>query len=51
MIDISATDIRRRVATGRSIDYLTPQPVVSYIRDHGLYRPAAPIGAQDVTKT
>ncbi len=40
MIEISATDIRRRVAAGRSIDYLTPQPVVSYIREHGLYRPA-----------
>jgi nicotinate-nucleotide adenylyltransferase len=39
LIEISATDIRRRVAAGRSIDYLTPQPVVSYIRDYGLYRP------------
>jgi nicotinate-nucleotide adenylyltransferase len=39
LIEISATDIRRRVAAGGSIDYLTPQPVVSYIRDYGLYRP------------
>ena len=39
-IEISATDIRRRLTVGRSIDYLTPQPVVSYIREKGLYRPA-----------
>ena len=37
LIEISATDIRRRVATGRSIDYLTPPSVVDYIRDRGVY--------------
>lgn len=37
-IDISATDIRRRVANGKSIDFLTPAPVVRYIADNGLYR-------------
>lgn len=36
--DISATDIRRRVQQRRSIEYLTPQPVVQHIRDRGLYR-------------
>ena len=41
LIEISATDIRRRVAAGKSIDYLTPQPVISYIRNHGLYRRAS----------
>ncbi len=37
-IDISATDVRRRVAEGRSIRYLVPEPVRSYIAQHGLYR-------------
>jgi nicotinate-nucleotide adenylyltransferase len=39
-LDISATDIRRRVAAGQSIAYLTPEPVANYIRQHGLYRTA-----------
>lgn len=38
LIDLSATDLRRRVAAGRSIRFLTPDPVVQYIYDHGLYR-------------
>jgi len=37
-IDISATDIRRRVAEGHSIRYLVPDPVRAYIDEHGLYR-------------
>ena len=36
-IDVSATDIRRRVRSGRPIDYLVPSGVVSYIHDRGLY--------------
>lgn len=35
---ISSTDIRRRVAERRPIRYLLPEPVVSYIQKHGLYR-------------
>jgi len=37
-IEISATDVRRRVAEGRSIRYLVPDAVCEYIAAHGLYR-------------
>ena len=37
-IDISATDIRNRVATGQSIRYLVPGAVEKIISDHQLYR-------------
>ncbi len=37
-VDISSTDIRRRVREGRSIRYLVPDPVRSYIETHALYR-------------
>ena len=40
LVDISSTDIRARVAAGRSIRYLTPDSVCDYIRSKGLYRPA-----------
>jgi nicotinate-nucleotide adenylyltransferase len=35
---ISSTELRRRVAAGAPIRYLTPDPVVDYIAEHGLYR-------------
>ncbi len=37
-IDISATEIRNRVAQGRSIRYLVPPPVEEIIRRHNLYQ-------------
>lgn len=40
LIQISATDLRQRVAQGRSIAFLTPPPVVEYIQLHRLYQPA-----------
>jgi nicotinate-nucleotide adenylyltransferase len=41
-VDISATEIRSRIAHGESIDGLTPPAVVSYIKSNGLYRTPAP---------
>ncbi|UCB44047.1 MAG: nicotinate-nucleotide adenylyltransferase [Dehalococcoidales bacterium] len=36
-VDISASEIRERVARGLSIDRLVPEPVERYIREHRLY--------------
>ena len=38
-LEISATDIRRRVAEGRTIRYLLPNAVADYIHQHQLYTP------------
>ncbi|MGD8642902.1 MAG: nicotinate-nucleotide adenylyltransferase [Chromatiales bacterium] len=38
-LDISATDIRRRIRAGKSARYLLPDPVWHYIRERGLYHP------------
>jgi nicotinate-nucleotide adenylyltransferase len=40
LVTVSSSDIRRRVAEGRSIRFLTPDPVVAYIAAHGLYTAA-----------
>ena len=37
-VDISATEVRRRVAAGESIRYLVPEPVRRAVERHGLYR-------------
>jgi nicotinate-nucleotide adenylyltransferase len=37
-LDISATDLRRRVAEKRPIKYQTPDVVEQYITQHGLYQ-------------
>jgi nicotinate-nucleotide adenylyltransferase len=37
-LDISSTELRRRVAEGKSLRYLTPDPVVGFIEKEGLYR-------------
>jgi nicotinate-nucleotide adenylyltransferase len=41
-LDVSASDIRTRVARGRSIRFLVPAAVQAYIERHGLYRPGRP---------
>lgn len=42
-LEISSTDLRKRVREGRSIKYLTPEPVEAYVRQQGLYRFLPPL--------
>lgn len=37
-LELSSTALRQRVASGRSLKYLTPDSVVEYIERHSLYR-------------
>ena len=41
-VDVSSTEIRLRVAAGRSIRYFVPEAVAAVIDAHGLYRPPNP---------
>ena len=36
-VAISSTELRQRVAEGRSLRYLVPDSVAAYIAEHGLY--------------
>jgi nicotinate-nucleotide adenylyltransferase len=38
LIEISSSDIRRRVAEGRTIRFMLPRSVERYIETAGLYR-------------
>jgi nicotinate-nucleotide adenylyltransferase len=37
-LEISASDVRRRVARGESVRYLVPDEVIEYLEKHNLYR-------------
>ena len=38
MLDVSSTDVRRRVRDGEPIQFLVPDPVAALIAEHGIYR-------------
>jgi nicotinate-nucleotide adenylyltransferase len=38
MLEISSSDLRRRLAAGQPTRYQLPDPVVAYIEQNGLYR-------------
>jgi nicotinate-nucleotide adenylyltransferase len=38
LVDVSSTEIRRRVVAGEPIDGLVPPAVAKYIAEHGVYR-------------
>jgi len=45
-VDISATEVRRRVATGEPVRYLVPEAVREIIESEGLYREGSGVGGQ-----
>jgi nicotinate-nucleotide adenylyltransferase len=47
-LDISASDIRQRIAEGRSARFLAPDPVCLYINRHGLYQSRVRSGTREV---
>jgi nicotinate-nucleotide adenylyltransferase len=38
-LDLSASELRARIAAGRSVRYLVPDAVLSYLAEHSLYAP------------
>jgi len=38
LMDLSSTDLRWRLESGRPVDLLVPEPALAYIRAHELYR-------------
>lgn len=40
-IEVSGTTLRERVRSGRSIRFLVPDPVWTYVAEHDLYRPVS----------
>lgn len=36
-LEISSTDLRNRLQTGRSVRYMMPRSVIRYIREHNIY--------------
>lgn len=48
VLDISSTEVRRRVARGQSVRYLVPDTVRDYIEAHGLYREVIGVGSAPV---
>lgn len=38
LIEVSSTELRRRVAEGRRLDYFVPHKAIVYIEENGLYR-------------
>lgn len=40
LIEISGTEVRRRISSGEPVRYLVPDAVWEYIEEHGLYRDA-----------
>jgi nicotinate-nucleotide adenylyltransferase len=50
-LGLSSTAIRARVAAGRSIRYLVPPVVATYIADHHLYQPGSSAGEWRTTST
>jgi nicotinate-nucleotide adenylyltransferase len=38
VIDISSTDIRKRICDNKTIKYLVPESIEDYIRKFGLYK-------------
>jgi nicotinate-nucleotide adenylyltransferase len=41
LVDVSSTELRRRVAAGEAVSHLVPPRVERYIREQGLYLPSS----------